>query len=195
MRKEETTTAPRFTSADLESFPDDGKRYEIIDGELYVSKQPHFYHQFVCTRVWSKLQQWSDQSGDGAAVIAPGLIFADDDDVAPDVIWVSSRRMATTLGEDGKFHAAPELIVEVLSPGAANEKRDRDAKLKLYSRRAVDEYWIIDWRRRSVEVFRRKNARLVLTGTRKESDTLTTPLLSRFACPASELFAGIPPKN
>ena len=45
MRKEETTTAPRFTSADLESFPDDGKRYEIIDGELYVSKQPHFLHR------------------------------------------------------------------------------------------------------------------------------------------------------
>ena len=194
MRKEETTTAPRFTSADLESFPDDGKRYEIIDGELYASKPPHFYHQRICKRILLKLEQWSEQSGDGEAVIAPGLIFADDDDVAPDVVWVSSRRMATTLGEDGKFHAAPELIVEVLSPGAANEKRDRDAKLKLYSRRGVDEYWIMDWRRRSVEVFRRKNARLVLTGTLRESDTLTTPLLPRFASPVSELFAGIPPK-
>ena len=103
--------------------------------------------------------------------------------------------MATTLGDDGKFHAAPELIVEVLSPGAANEKRDRDAKLKLYSRRGVDEYWIMDWRRRSVEVFRRKNARLILTTTLRDSDILTTPLLSRFACPVSELFEGIPSKT
>ena len=128
-------------------------------------------------------------------MIAPGLVLADDDDVAPDVVWVSSRRMATTLGDDGKFHAAPELIVEVLSPGAANEKRDRDAKLKLYSRRGVDEYWIMDWRRRSVEVFRRKNARLILTTTLRDSDILTTPLLSRFACPVSELFEGIPSKT
>src|SRR5947207_3015850 len=169
MKKDPPTTTPRFTSADLEAFPNDGKRYEIIDGELYVSKQPHFYHQRVCTRVSSKLEQWCEQSGDGAAVIAPGLIFADDDDVAPDVVWVSSRRMRKTLGDDGKFHGAPELIVEVLSPGTANEKRDRDAKLKLYSRRGVNEYWIMDWRRRSVEVFRRKRARLVLTATLAES--------------------------
>ncbi len=192
MKKEESATALRFISADLEAFPDDGKRYEIIDGELYVSKQPHFYHQVVCTQVSSKLQQWSEQARDGQAVVAPGLIFADDDDVAPDVVWVSSERKSATLGEDGKFHAAPELIVEVLSPGAANEKRDRDAKLKLYSRRGVGEYWIMDWRRRSVEVFRRKTARLVLTATLADSDTLTTPLLPRFACRVSELFAGIP---
>lgn len=187
------TTTPRFTSADLEAFPDDGKRYEIIDGELYVSKQPHFYHQRLCSRILLKLQQWSEQSGNGEAVIAPGVIFADDDEVAPDVIWISSRRMSTTLWPDGKFHAAPELIVEVLSPGAANEKRDREAKLKLYSRRGVDEYWIADWRQRRLEVFRRENTQLVLVATVAESDTLTTPLLPGFLCPVSALFAGIPP--
>jgi hypothetical protein len=42
------STTTRWTSADLESLPDDGNRYEIIDGELYMSKQPHFYHQDVC---------------------------------------------------------------------------------------------------------------------------------------------------
>ncbi len=192
MRKDEMTTTPRFTSADLESFPDDGKRYEIIDGELYVSKQPHLYHQFVCSRLWLKLQQWSEQAGDGLAVIAPGLIFAEDDDVAPDVVWISSRRVAATFGPDGKLHAAPELIAEVLSPGATNEKRDREAKLKLYSRRGVDEYWIIDWRQRHVEVFRREEARLTLAATLAESDNLTTPLLTGFACRVGDLFTGIP---
>jgi Uma2 family endonuclease len=190
--KDQMTTTPRFTSADLEAFPDDGKRYEIIDGELYVSKQPHLYHQRICSRIQSKLQQWSDQSGEGEAVIAPGLIFADDDDVAPDVVWISSSRIAVTLGVDGKLHGAPELIAEVLSPGAANEKRDREAKLKLYSRRGVDEYWVIDWRQRHAEVFRRESARLVLTATLGESDILTTPLLPGFTCRVAELFAGIP---
>ena len=186
------TTTPRFTSADLDAFPDDGKRYEIIDGELYVSTQPHVYHQFVCTEVWSKLQQWSEQSRAGRAVVAPGVIFAEDDDVAPDVVWLSSPRIASVLGQDGKLHGPPELMIEVLSPGAANEKRDREAKLNLYSRRGVDEYWIIDWRRRQVEVFRRKDARLVLTMTLKEQDTLVTPLLAGFTCAVADLFSGIP---
>src|ERR1041384_6397360 len=67
------------------------------------------------------------------------LLLAEDDDVAPDVIWISNNRMATALWDDGKFHEAPELVVEVLSPGSANERRDREAKLQLYSRRGVSE--------------------------------------------------------
>ena len=63
--------------------------------------------------------------------------------------------------------------------GTANEKRDRQAQLKLYSRRGVNEYWIIDWLRRRVEVFRRKNAQLELIATLAEPDTLTTPLLPK----------------
>ena len=186
------TTPLRFTSADLDAFPEnDGKRYEIIDGELYVSRQPHFSHQDVCCRLCSKLQQWSDQFGEGKAVIAPGLIFAEDDDVAPDVVWVSSGRLAKILKPDGKLHAAPELVVEVLSPGVHNERRDRDAKLKLYSRRGVEEYWIVDWRVKRVEVFRRQADRLTLLATLSDSDVLTTPLLRGLACSLSDLFKGV----
>ena len=186
------TTPLRFTSADLDAFPEnDGKRYEIIDGELYVARQPHFNHQDVCSRLCSRFHQWAEHSGDGKAVIAPGLIFAEDDDVAPDVVWASSGRLEAILQPDGKLHAAPELIVEVLSPGAHNERRDRDAKLKLYSRRGVEEYWIVDWRKRRVEVFRRQDTQLLLTVTFSDSDSLTTPLMPGFACPLADLFKGL----
>ncbi len=57
------TTEARWTSADLAGFPDDGKRYEIIDGELYVSKQPHWHHQYVCGRLFRFLDEWSEQHG------------------------------------------------------------------------------------------------------------------------------------
>src|SRR3989442_6188096 len=93
------TTTPRFTSADLDGFPDDGKRYEIIDGELNVSEQPHLYHQFVCSYLLVKLEQWPAQSGKGRAVAAPGLIFAEDDDVAPDRSF-SARTSTTRFGRD-----------------------------------------------------------------------------------------------
>ena len=183
----------RFTSADLESFPEnDGKRYEIIDGELYVSRQLHLQHQRVCFRIASKLQQSSEQV-QGEAFIAPGLIFAEDDDVAPDVVWLSSARMSTAVGADGKLHSAPELIVEVLSPGLANQQRDRQTKLKLYSRRGVQEYWVVDCERRQVEIYRRDPMALALAATLLDRDTLTSPLLSGFSCPVAALFFQVPP--
>jgi Uma2 family endonuclease len=183
----------RWTSHDLELFPDDNsKRYEIIDGELYVSKQPHWEHQFVCGRIFNLLQTWSDQTQLGMANLAPGLIFADDDDVAPDVVWISRERLMTALREDGKLHTSPELIIEVLSPGSANERRDREIKLKLYSRRGVDEYWIVNWQERRLEVYQREEAVLTLVKTLKETDVLQSPFLPGFKCKVSQLFTGLP---
>jgi Uma2 family endonuclease len=179
----------RYTSADLEAMPDDGKRYEIIDGELHVSKQPNWHHQLVCTRVARFLSEWDDQAGLGVANGAPGLIFADDDDVAPDVVWISIERLATALAPDGKLHAAPELVVEVLSPGSSNERRDREAKLKLYSRRGVQEYWIADWQRQQVGVYRRENAVLRLVQTLLPGDEITSPLLPGFHCLIDRFFS------
>lgn len=183
-----TESRLRWTSADLEVLPDNGKRYEIVDGELYVSKQPHWHHQFTCGRLFRFLDEWNEQTSLGMVNAAPGLIFADDDDVAPDVIWISATRLATALGADGKLHAAPELVIEVLSPGSANERRDREAKRKLYSRRGVYEYWIVDWQRQQVEIYRREQAALTLAATLYAPDTLTSPLLPDFACAVGRLF-------
>jgi Uma2 family endonuclease len=181
-------TALRWTSADLEVLPDDGKRYEIIDGELYISRQPHWHHQRACGRIVAALDAWSTHTGAGEANLAPGVIFAEDDDVAPDVVWISQARRATALGADGHLHAAPELVVEILSPGATNERQDREAKLKLYSRREVLEYWIVDWRAQQVEIYRREALALRLVATLHPTDTLTSPLLPGFACQVATLF-------
>jgi Uma2 family endonuclease len=88
-------TTLRWTSRDLEMMPDDGKRYEIVDGELYVSKQPHYHHQRLCLRLGGLLDAWCLQTGAGEANAAPGLIFGENDDVAPDVVWISRERLAT----------------------------------------------------------------------------------------------------
>jgi len=186
------TTSLRWTSADLEVMPDDGKRREIIDGELYVSRQPNWFHQVVCVNGCNLLQLWSNETGLGQATIAPGLIFADDDDVAPDVVWISNPRFAKGLDAAGHLRVPPELVVEVLAPGAGNERRDREAKLKLYSRRGVDEYWIVDWQTRSVSVFRRAGEPLQHAITLAGNDVLTTPLLPGFAASVDRFFAGLP---
>ena len=181
--------ARRYTSADLERLPQvEGTRYEIIDGELHVSTAPAWEHQFACMRVVRALDTWSEETGLGVANAAPGLVFALDDDVVPDVVWISRTRLATALDHARHLQVAPELVVEVLSPGATNERRDREAKLALYTRQGVEEYWIVDWRRQRVAVYRREEAALRLVATLGGDDVLTTPLLPGFACPISTLW-------
>jgi Uma2 family endonuclease len=182
------TEKMRWTTADLELLPDDGNRYEIIDGELFVTRAPHWGHQKACGRVYAALDNWSQLTGLGEATIAPGIIFADADNVIPDVVWASQARLAALLDEAGHLTAAPELIVEVLSLGADNERRDRDLKLRLYSARGVQEYWIIDWRLPQIEVYRRDRASLILVATLLTGDELTTPLLPDFSCSVGKLF-------
>ena len=180
-----------MTSVDLMNFPDDNKRREIIDGELYVSTQPHWYHQVLCTRLGHFLGEWSDSSGSSQAAVAPGLIFAEDDAVVPEEVWASQERLARIL-EGGKLNAAPELVIEVLSPGKKNIARDRETKLKLYARRDADEYWIADWPRHAIEIYRRNSDTLALAATVGPGDTLTTPLLPGFAVALDRLFTGFP---
>jgi Uma2 family endonuclease len=88
----------------------------------------------------------------------------------------------------GHLHSAPELVIEVLSPGASNEFRDRQAKLKLYSRRGVHEYWILDPMLRQIEIYRRKRARLILDTTLYSDDILESPLLPGFSLAVRKLF-------
>lgn len=178
----------RWTTADLELFPDNGNRYEIIDGELFVTRAPHWNHQKTCVRIITPLDIWSQATSLGQVVPAPGIIFGDNDNVIPDVVWASNERLPLLLDEAGHLTGAPELVVEVLSAGSENEKRDRELKLKLYSSRGVREYWIIDWRKQQVEVYRREQASLKLVATLFNGDELSSPILPDFTCAIAQLF-------
>jgi Uma2 family endonuclease len=185
-------TTLRYTSTDLDGLPDiNGIRYEIIDGDLHVSKAADWHHQFACTALGAALHTWSQQSGAGVTLYSPGLIFASDNDVIPDLVWVSGARLASLLDDAGHLCAAPELVVEVLSPGQAAERRDRELKLKLYSRQGVQEYWIVDWRIQTVQVYRREQAALELTATLQGEDVIMSPLLPGFSCAVPSLW--VPP--
>jgi Uma2 family endonuclease len=108
--------------------------------------------------------------------------------VIPDVVWIGRARRAEAEDDKGHLRLAPELVVEVLSPGPANELRDRQLKLSLYSRRSVQEYWIVDWMHHRIEVFRPLDGELQLAMTLGDDDTLTSPLLPGFHCPVVSLW-------
>lgn len=182
------TTAYRFTVADLPSFPDDGRRYEVVDGELYVSSAPHGLHQGLLDHLIIALGAWNNRSNLGWLVSGTGIICAADSGVIPDLVWVSHERLPRVVRGDGKLHGALDLVVEVLSPGPDNERRDREVKLKLYSVQGVREYWIVDRETRSVQLYRRQQAALTLAATLTVEDELTSPLLPGFGVPVDDLF-------
>jgi Uma2 family endonuclease len=183
------STAPCWTSKDLERFPTDlGLRYEILDGELHVSTAPSFRHQYAASRLVEELGAWSRTSGRGMAVCTPGLIFAPDQDVIPDVIWVSHERLQGAEDQAGHLTRAPELVVEVTSPGRANALRDREFKRDLYSRQGVEEYWIVDPLAHTLDVYRQQAGQLVHVEGLSVDDTLTSPLLPGFGCQVATLF-------
>jgi len=173
----------RWTVQDLEVLPEnEWTRYEIIDGELFVTPASHRRHQQVCVKIARPLDAWSESTGLGETIIAPGVLFSQADSIIPDVVWVSRERLAQIEDEAGHLTGAPELVVEVLSPGKQNELRDKEAKLKLYSIHGVREYWIVDRFTQKVEVYRREKAQLVLVATLLDDDEITSPLLPGFSC-------------
>jgi Uma2 family endonuclease len=178
----------RWTTEDLELLPENGNRYEIIDGSLLMTRAPHWKYQAVIAQACNLLNPWSFTSNLGRAIPNPGIVFDDEDNVIPDAIWISQNRLVTGVNEEGHFTIAPELIIEVLSPGTQNERRDRELKLKLYAERGVQEYWILDWRIQQLEIYTRQNARLKLGLTLLAPDRLTSSLLPGSSCLVSEFF-------
>ena len=182
-------TSRKWTTADLEQLEyDEWNRYEIIDGELFVTHIPHLNHQNSMGKIYAKLLSWSQGTGLGKPFINPGIIFTDTDNVIPDLVWVSSARLRTIVDEKGHFTAAPELVVEVLSAESGNERRDQEAKLKLYAYQGVEEYWIVNWRSPQVEIYRRENIQLHLVETLFPVDSINSPLLPGFECSVGEFF-------
>jgi Uma2 family endonuclease len=181
----------RWTTRDLEALSDNGDwtRHEIIDGEHFVTRAPHIRHQDASGNLKFELQRWSRRTKLGHAVETPGVIFSPTDAVVPDLVWISRERLDSGVDDAGHLIVPPELMVEVLSSGGVNEQRDREIKLKLYSRYGVQEYWIVNWKIKSLEVYRRSAAQLELVETLWVGDRLISPLLPEFEMAIGEVFA------
>jgi Uma2 family endonuclease len=182
--------ALKWTTRDLEVMPDDGgwTRYELIDGELEVTRAPHIRHQGAASKLNVALGNWSEKTKRGSVFQTPGVIFTPTDAVIPDLVWASRERLETGLDRAGHFMVAPELMVEILSSGDQNQQRDKEVKRKLYSRYGVQEYWIVDWQGRSMEVYRHADGILQLVGTLLPHDILTSPLLPGFSLEVGQIF-------
>lgn len=151
-----TTTQKHWTAAELRAIPDDLKRYEIIDGELFVTPAPSLNHQGLSKRFFLAIHSYVETHQIGDAVYAPADVeFADDTVIQPDVFVLPLFQGKPPLRWEDVGHLL--LAIEILSPSTA--RVDRTVKRRRYQRERVPEYWIVDGDARLVERWRPEDDR------------------------------------
>jgi Uma2 family endonuclease len=178
----------KLTYDDFVLFPDDGLRHELIDGEHYVTPSPSTRHQQVSGRLHLLIGSWLEEHPIGHLFYAPyDVVLSRFDIVEPDLVYFSNERARQVITD---LHAtgAPEIVVEIASPGT--RKRDDTIKLRLYERVGVDEYWTVDPDRETLAIRRRDGERFAAPQTlsREAGDVLTTPVVPGLAVPLERIF-------
>lgn len=182
-----TKSATLLTIDDLIALPEDGNRYELIEGELIVSGMPSLTHQDVIGNLFFWLRRYLQDNPIGRVIMTPGVILDRHNSVIPDIVSLTNEQLEA-VGADTHIHLAPALAVEVVSPRRENARRDRVKKLRLYDKFGVGEYWVADPEARTLEVYRRAEGALALAATLKGGDELNTPLLPGFTCTPARVF-------
>lgn|SRR5574341_1604042 len=180
----------RWTYADWESLPDDGNRYEIIEGVLYMSTAPSSFHQWSVLRLYRLLGIPAEDQGIAYVYLAPiGVLMPGCDPVQPDFVLV--RKENAGIIRDRRIRGVPDLIAEVLSPGSATY--DEDIKLAAYAKAGVPEYAILDPALRVVRYYA-----LERPGQYAAPQVFAEGQQAEFHCapgirvPVTDLFAGSP---
>jgi Uma2 family endonuclease len=180
---------PLMTVADLDACPDDNNRYELIGGELFVSRAPRLPHQLVLQRLIGHLFNYLENNPIGILVPGAGAVFSEYDAVIPDLVVVRKQRWDSIVADE-HFVGPPDLVIEILSPGPENRKRDLTVKRQLYATYRVEEYWVIDPQNRSVQVYRLHGQNLEETTVLTDSADITSPILPGFQLNLRVLLAG-----
>jgi Uma2 family endonuclease len=134
---------PYITYEELCRLPSDGHRYELFDGEAYVSPSPSLWHQDVLVNLLFAFRAAAE--GIARVYIAPAdVVLGRATAPQPDLVVVRN--------EHASIRGVPDLVLEVLSPSTA--AMDRGLKMETYARHAIPEYWIVDGDRQAIEVYR-----------------------------------------
>ena len=180
-----------WTYRDYLVFPEGGPfRYEVIDGELYMTPAPNIRHQRIILKFSQAIQSFLAYHPLGELFVSPCDVVLSPDPlqvVQPDLVYVSKERAAIVTAQN--IQGVPDLVVEILSEGTM--LRDRREKFRLYERSGVPEYWIVDQEENTVFIYRLREGRYPDPVVLQKTDFLTSPLLPGLSIPVSSVF---PPK-
>jgi Uma2 family endonuclease len=175
----------RLTYDEFRRLPDDGKRYELIHGEVHASPSPNTKHQRAHANLFTSLGAFVNANRLGWLFSAPlDVALALDTAVQPDLLFISSARAEIIL--DSHIAGAPDLVVEILSPSTA--AHDRATKLALYAEAGVPWVWFLDPEARTVETLKLEGKRYFVDSILAGDQILTSSLFPGWQLPLHELF-------
>lgn len=176
---------PRVAYADLERMPEDGRRYELYDGEVCVVPAPIPLHQLVVDRFADGLKAYRRTRG-GLVFLSPiDIVFSEFYTAQPDIVFFERGR-EHLIDLRKPIRVAPDLAVEVLSP--RTEATDRGKKMQMFAQYRVREYWLVDPDARTIEVYSLGDDRYVLAQSALDSETAQSTILPEFSVDISALL-------
>jgi Uma2 family endonuclease len=153
--------SPPWTAEAVRNLPDDGRRYELVDGELVVTPAPAWIHQQVAFGLILRIGNYLATTKTGSALFSPAdLAFGEDEILQPDLFVVPRDAQAPIRSWTDIKRLL--LAIEIVSPSSA--RCDRQLKRRRYQRAATPEYWIVDPDARLVERWRPEDTRPEVLG-------------------------------
>ena len=181
-------TATRMTYDEFLALPDDGRHYELIEGELVLNPAPNLRHQAIIGNLYLALRLHLDERRSGKVFVAAvDVVLSPETVLEPDLLVVLADRASRL--QEKNVSGAPNIAVEVLSAGS--RRRDEITKRRLYERYGVDEYWVVDPAIDTVKIYRRAGDafdRAIEISTDR-GGAITSPLLPDFALDVNLVFA------
>jgi Uma2 family endonuclease len=176
----------QWTYADYLRLPDDGKRYEIIKGVLYVANAPSYEHQYAVGEIAFALRLFIKQHQSGVILAAPFEVHLAENTkpVQPDILFIPTDQQPPAGTQ--VFVGVPALIVEVISPSSI--RLDRTVKFDTYEQVGVAEYWLVDPKAHLVEVYTLARGEYALFGQYTGDEVITSAVLPGLQIKASSLF-------
>lgn len=176
----------KFTYRDYRNLPEsETRRYELLEGELVMVPSPGERHQSISGNLEFILRGFVRDHNLGYIYYAPfDVLLSEEEVLQPDILFVSGERSHIITPDN--IQGAPDLVIEILSPGTA--ERDRTYKRTLYARHGVKEYWLVDPKQRTIEVLSLGERGFNLVGMYGEKDALESPLLLGLTIKLSEVF-------
>jgi Uma2 family endonuclease len=174
----------KFTYHDYLQLPED-RRYELVEGELFLLPTPSLSHQGILRELEARLYQYIREHDLGKLFFAPcDVVFSETSVVQPDLLFVSKERLGILT--EANIQGPPDLVIEILSP--STRTRDLGIKRKLYAKYGVREYWVVDPEERSIEVFCWSEHGFATAVLASEPGILNSPLFPELGLHVGEIF-------
>ncbi len=182
-----TIVAPKLTYKDLQAMPNDGKRYELIDGEVYMTPSPSWRHQEILGNIYIALRTFVEERDLGKVSLAPlDVVFDQRNALQPDLLFVRKDRLSVI--QHGHIEGPPDLVIEVLSPSTASY--DRDTKIQVYARSGVYEIWFVEPESRTVDILNLgADGRFILTAHLSGDGAIVSAVLPGLLLTLRQVFA------